>query len=67
VMTTQTKEATIPPALADGIARLERVIVKARRKADRLAAEGTEESRMKARTIRCRATKDENYISWLLE
>jgi len=57
----------VPPGYVETLDEIRAYIAEDRRAADQLAAEGTKESRTRARVLRCRATKDENWITQFLD
>jgi hypothetical protein len=64
----EAREATATrPEWAESIGKLRSYIADDRSKADGLAAEGSADSRKRARVLRCRATKDENWVTRFLD
>jgi len=55
------------PGIDELLPKYRELISDLRVKADRLVAEGTPESRMRARVLRCDATKAENLAGFLID
>ncbi|HXN60552.1 MAG TPA: hypothetical protein VN886_08875 [Acidimicrobiales bacterium] len=53
----------IPTDYVEQLASLRAFMAEDRRVADQLATEDTKEARMRARVLRCRATKGENWLT----
>ncbi len=57
----------VSPDYFEPLASIRAVVAREREIAKQLAAEGTKESRMRARVLCCRATKGENWVAQFLQ